>query len=209
MTDTPQEPHERQLRRAALAADPVAQFAAWYEEACARVPLLPNAMALATATLDGVPSARMVLLKDFDESGFVFFTNYESRKCRELDSNPKAELLFYWGELERQVRISGRVSKVTQEESREYFRTRPRDSQIAAWASRQSEVIESRDALQRAFDEIAARYEGREVMLPPFWGGYRVAPSQVEFWQGRPGRLHDRFRYTRQRDGWTIERLSP
>ncbi len=210
MSEIIKESEEPSLRRRDLAPDPFLQFGKWYEEAVNCVPKLPNAMTLATATRDGRVSARMVLLKDFDHSGFVFYTNYESRKCRELEENPFASLVFYWAELDRQIRIAGRVHRVTREESGDYFTTRPRESQIAAWASEQSAVIESRDALEKKFGELAARYEGREVPLPPFWGGYRLDAEEIEFWQNRPGRLHDRFRYQRQSDGaWLIERLSP
>jgi pyridoxamine 5'-phosphate oxidase len=209
MSEIIKETDEPSLRRRDLAPDPFHQFGKWYEEAISAVAKLPNAMTLATATKDGLVSARMVLLKDFDHRGFVFYTNYESRKCRELEENPFATLIFYWAEVDRQVRISGRVDRVTREESQEYFQTRPRESQIAAWASEQSAVIESRDALEKKFREYAARYEGREVPLPPFWGGYRLDAEEMEFWQSRTGRLHDRFRYRRQRDEWIIERLSP
>ena len=210
MSEIIKESDEPSLRRRDLAPDPFTQFGKWYEEAINSVPKLPNAMTLATATRDGRVSARMVLLKDFDYRGFVFYTNYESRKCRELEENPFASLVFYWAELDRQVRITGRVDRVTREESREYFKTRQRESQIAAWASEQSAVIESRAALEKKFDEHTARNEGREVPLPPFWGGYRMDAEEMEFWQSRPGRLHDRFRYRRQADGdWIIERLSP
>ena len=210
MNEPISETSEPSLRRRDLDPDPVVQFGRWYEEAINSVPKLPNAMTLATATTDGRVSARMVLLKDFDHRGFVFYTNYESRKCRELESNPQATLVFYWAELDRQVRITGRVRRTTREESAEYFSTRPRESQIAAWASEQSAVIESRDFLKKKFDEHAVRFEGHDVPLPPFWGGYRLEAEEVEFWQSRTGRLHDRFRYRRQSDNaWLIERLSP
>ncbi len=190
--------------------DPIKQFAKWYEEAEAAGVKLPNAMTLATATKDGEPSARMVLLKGFDDGGFVFFTNYESRKGRELDENPRAALVFYWSEFDRQVRISGGIEKVSRAESEDYFHTRPVDSQLSAWASNQSRVISSREALEEKMRELMAQYEGGEVPLPPHWGGYRLAPASIEFWQNRPGRLHDRLRYTLQQNGeWLIERLSP
>lgn len=189
--------------------DPVAQFARWFEEAVAAAVAEPNAMTLATATRDGVPSARVVLLKGFDERGFVFYTNYESQKGRELAENPAAALVFYWPELERQVRILGRVARVSREESERYFRTRPRGSQLGAWASRQSAVIGGREALEAELQRRAAEFGEGEIPAPPFWGGFRVAPSTCEFWQGRPDRLHDRLRYTPQPGGgWLLERLS-
>lgn len=196
------------LTEAAVERDPIAQFALWYEEACAVEKPLPHAAALATATRGGVPSVRMVLLKGFDAHGFVFFTNYLSRKGRELAKNDRASLLFYWGTLERQVRIEGRVSKIPARESDEYFRTRPRGSQLSACASPQSEVIAGRAALESHY-AAAARYRD-EVERPPHWGGYRLVPAMLEFWQGRADRLHDRIRYRRARSGpWRIERLAP
>ncbi len=190
--------------------DPFNQFRKWFERALAEVSKLPNAMTLATATADGVPSARVVLLKDFDERGFVFYTNYESDKGRTLDENPAAALVFYWAELDRQVRISGPVTKTTRAESDEYFHTRPIDSQLGAWASNQSRVIDGRDVLEKRMGELVKKYESKNVPLPPYWGGYRVSPTVVEFWQNREGRLHDRIRYRLLDDGrWLIERLSP
>lgn len=190
-------------------SSPFLQFEKWFREAEAAVPILPNAMTLATASTEGVPSARVVLLKDFDERGFVFYTNYESPKGRELDDNSVAALCFYWPELGRQVRISGTVSRTTRDESEAYFHTRPADSQLGAWASNQSEVISGRDVLEARMDELVREYEGKQVPLPPYWGGYRLAPSIVEFWQSRPSRLHDRLRYTRVESEWVIERLAP
>jgi pyridoxamine 5'-phosphate oxidase len=191
-------------------ADPIKQFARWFTDAEAAGLKLPNAMTLATATADGVPSARVVLLKEFDRDGFVFYTNYESQKGRELDENPRAALCFYWPELDRQVRITGSVTTTSREESESYFHTRPVDSQLGAWASRQSAVISSRDVLEQRMRELVRQYEGGEVPLPPYWGGYRLAPYAIEFWQNRLSRLHDRLRYTRQADGtWLVERLSP
>lgn len=170
----------------------------------------PNAMTLATATPDGKPSARIVLLKSFDHQGFVFYTNYESQKGQELDNNPQAALLFCWLELERQVRIEGSVERVTPAESKAYFQSRPRESQIGAWASPQSRVIEGRFVLEEKVQELATTFKYDAVLpLPAFWGGYRVRPDVVEFWQGRESRLHDRIRYTREKIGWTIERLAP
>lgn len=190
--------------------DPIKQFARWYADVEAAGLKLPNAMTLATATRDGEPSARMVLLKGFDTEGFVFFTNYESRKARELGENPRAALVFYWTEFDRQVRITGGIEKVSREESEIYFHTRPVDSQLSAWASKQSRVISSREVLEAKMRELIVEYEGGEVPLPPHWGGYRLAPASIEFWQNRPGRLHDRLRYTLQQNGeWLIERLSP
>lgn len=190
-------------------ADPFKQFQKWFERALAAGSKLPNAMTLATATARGVPSARMVLLKDFDERGFVFYTNYESDKGRELDENPVAALVFYWAELDRQVRVTGPVTKTSGQESDEYFHTRPIDSQLGAWASNQSRVIAGRDVLEKRMEEMASKYEGKTVPLPPYWGGYRVSPTVIEFWQNREGRLHDRIRYRLADGRWLIERLSP
>lgn len=190
--------------------DPFRQFAVWFDAALAAHLTEPNAMALATATPDGRPSARMVLLKGFDEHGFVWYTNYESRKGNELAANPHAALVFFWAELSRQVRIEGPVTSVAPEESDAYFHSRPRGSQIGAAASHQSQVLPSRELLERHAAELEAQYAGQEVPRPSNWGGYRLAPTLIEFWQGRPNRLHDRLRYRRLEDGsWLIERLSP
>ena len=198
------------LRESSLEPSPFKQFEKWFGEAAAAQPTEPNAMTLATATKDGLPSARMVLLKGFDDLGFVFFTNYESQKGRELEENPQAALVFYWPELERQVRVTGEVSRVTREESEAYFQSRPVGSRLGAWASHQSQVIPNREALEKRLEELTNNYQGRDIPLPPYWGGYRLTPRVIEFWQGRPNRLHDRLRYTRQGDGrWLIERLSP
>jgi pyridoxamine 5'-phosphate oxidase len=199
-----------ELRKRDLDPDPIKQFARWYDRALASELILPNAMTLATATSDGRVSARMVLLKDYDDRGFTFYTNYESQKGRELEENPNTALVFYWSKLDRQVRITGRSRRVSREESEAYFRTRPFDSQLSAWVSKQSRMIENREALEAKMRELTRQYEGEEVPLPPYWGGYRVSPDVIEFWQNRPGRLHDRFRYTRGAAGdWLIERLAP
>jgi pyridoxamine 5'-phosphate oxidase len=182
--------------------DPLRQFAAWFSEAGVSV---PEAVALATATPDGAPSARMVLLKDFGERGFVFYSNYESRKGRELAENPRAALLFYWDPPRRQVRIEGEVGRLGDDESRAYFLTRPLGAQLSAWASRQSEVVESRRALEEAVEQL----RGRELGAPPHWGGYVLLPRVYEFWQHRDDRLHDRLRYRRDDSEWTMERLAP
>ena len=221
------------LRRSDLDADPIAQFKKWFDQAagarasgrvrkfCIRLykalllatgaePMDLTAMTLATADKQGRPSARVVLLKGVDQRGFVFFTNYDSRKGQELAENPQAALVFYWSDQERQVCIAGEVSKLPPAESDAYFKTRPRGSRVAAWASQQSAVIRDRAALEEKWQQMEAQYAGQEVPRPPFWGGYLLSPTRIEFWQGRPNRLHDRFRYTRQPDNtWLIERLSP
>jgi pyridoxamine 5'-phosphate oxidase len=198
----------RPLRRGDLDPDPLRQFAGWYEEA-QRVVDFPEAVALATATADGRPSVRMVLAKSFDDRGFRFHTAHGSRKARELAATGWGALLFYWHPLGRQVRIEGQVERVGDDESEQYFRTRPRGGQIAAWASAQSEVIGSREELEARVGELEREFEGREVPLPPHWGGYRLEPGLWEFWQHRDSRLHDRFRYRRESGRWLIERLSP
>jgi len=191
--------------------DPIVEFARWFAEAQEAEVLEVNAMTLATATAAGVPSARIVLLKAFDERGFVFFTDYRSRKGGELEANPRAALVFYWGELERQVRITGGVVVTSREESEEYFRSRPLGSRLGAWASHQSRVIPGRTALEQDLRDVEERYGDGEVPLPPHWGGYRLVPDAIEFWQGRESRLHDRIRYVRESGGkgWRVERLSP
>jgi len=189
--------------------DPIAQFQAWFSDAVdAKLPL-PEAMTLATATPDGKPSARMVLLKQVDDEGFVFFTNYNSAKAAQLDANPFAALVFYWSQLDRQVRVEGSVVRTSAEESRDYFKTRPRESQIGAWASAQSEAISGRDVLEQRAQELEAQYRDREIDCPEYWGGYRLKPERIEFWKSRIGRLHDRILYQWGSDGWTITRLAP
>jgi pyridoxamine 5'-phosphate oxidase len=197
------------IPEAADDADPIELFVAWFEAARESGILLPESVALATSTPDGVPSVRMVLLKDVDARGFVFFTNYESQKAREIEANPRAALCFHWAVLQRQVRVAGRVTRVAPEESEAYFATRGRGSQIGAWASRQSERLPSRDDLERRAREAEERFSGGEVPLPPFWGGYRLDPARIEFWQGRADRLHDRLVFRRERDGWATQRLYP
>jgi pyridoxamine 5'-phosphate oxidase len=221
------------LRRGDLEADPIAQFKKWFDQAtgarssgrvrkfCIKVykslllatgaeQMDLTAMTLATADKQGRPSARVVLLKAVDQRGFIFYTNYDSRKGHDLAENPQAALVLYWSEQERQVCIAGEVSKLTPAESEAYFKSRPRGSRLAAWASQQSTVIRDRAVLEAKWQQIETQYTGQEVPCPPFWGGYLLSPARIEFWQGRPNRLHDRFCYTRQPDKtWLIERLSP
>jgi pyridoxamine 5'-phosphate oxidase len=197
------------LAEADVDADPVVQFGRWFEQAEQGGLLEPHAMTLATATPDGRPSARMVLLRGFDQRGFCFYTNYQSRKGDELAANPRAALVFWWDKLERQVRIEGRVERTSRAESEDYFSSRPPGSQLSAAASPQSRVIDGRATLERRVTELATGQRDGQVPLPEFWGGYRLAHEVVEFWQGRPNRLHDRLRYRRAGSGWKLERLAP
>jgi len=199
----------KELSKSSVSRNPFEQFGVWMTEAIDSQLHEPTAMTLSTVDAECRPSARVVLLKEFSESGFVFFTNYESKKSRDLLANPNASLLFFWPELERQVAIVGTAEKIPVEESAAYFRTRPVGSQIGAWASKQSSVIESREVLERAVAELEARFDGKEVPLPDFWGGFRVTPRRFEFWQGRPSRLHDRICYELVGGKWKIYRLSP
>jgi pyridoxamine 5'-phosphate oxidase len=189
--------------------DPIKQFQLWFNDAFAAGLPMPEAMTLATATPDGKPFARMVLLKQVDDDGFVFFTNYRSAKAEQLDANPYAALVFYWAKLDRQVRVEGSVVRTSAQESCDYFKTRPRESQIGAWASAQSEAIDSRDVLEQRAHELEALYLDREIDCPEFWGGYRLKPERIEFWKSRVGRLHDRILYQRDATGWSITRLAP
>ena len=197
------------LDRDALDDNPVQQFQLWFEDARKAGLLEPNAMSLATTGTDGMPDLRTVLLKYFDEQGFVFYTNYGSRKAREMEENPQAALLFPWISLNRQVRIQGAVERVSKAESLRYFASRPRGSQIGAWVSQQSQVITSRGLLEQKVAEIKQKFGDGEVPLPGFWGGYRIVPQRIEFWQGRPSRLHDRFEYVKEGDAWHVQRLQP
>jgi pyridoxamine 5'-phosphate oxidase len=198
------------LDRDDLDDDPIQQFEEWFGYACETVPLDPNAVTLSTVDSDNRPASRTVLLKSFDERGFVFYTNYESSKARHIEGNPHVCLLFFWSDAARQVKIRGTAEKVSAKESLAYFLSRPRGSQIGAWVSAQSSVISSRSLLEAKFQEIKQKFHDREVPLPSFWGGYRVVPAEIEFWQGRRNRLHDRFLYTKQADdSWSIERLAP
>lgn len=198
------------LNKAALNRDPFKQFETWFTEACEAQIELPNAMSLATASKAGEPTLRTVLLKTFDQNGFVFFTNYASEKSKQIEENRHVAILFPWLALERQVKIIGAASKISTTESIQYFMTRPRGSQIGAWVSHQSKIISSRKVLETAFKKAQKRFADGEVPLPGFWGGYRIVPNIFEFWQGRPDRLHDRFIYTHQSDlSWRIDRLAP
>ena len=210
IADLRREYKSRALVESEASDDPFRQFAQWFDEAVQASLVEVNAMTLATSSPAGEPAARIVLLKGFDDRGFVFFTNYESAKGRDLESNPRASLLFFWSELERQVRITGAVSRVSTEESTAYFHSRPFDSQVGAWASPQSRVLPNRESLEARQAELLDAHDGKVVPLPPYWGGYRVVPERIEFWQGRQSRLHDRLLYTKRDDGtWSRARLAP
>jgi pyridoxamine 5'-phosphate oxidase len=204
----PRRPDMPALHRSALSEDPIEQFRDWFERAEREVPL-PHAMTLATVDATGAPDARMVLLKGFGSEAFRFFTNFESTKGRQLEAAPRAALVLYWRELDRQVRVRGPVERLPDAESDEYFASRPRDSQVGAWASPQSRTLPDRSALDARVTEAEERFSRGDVPRPPFWGGYALRPEQIEFWQGQAGRLHDRFLYTREDAGWWLQRLAP
>ncbi len=198
-----------ELSETSIDANPIEQFGNWFDDAVQLKLLDLNAMTLATVDEKNNPQARIVLLKQFDEKGFVFYTNYNSDKSSQLKKNPKAALVIYWAEMERQIRIVGKVEKTTLKESINYFKSRPIDSQIGAWASDQSHVVEIREIIELAFKEMKLKFKNKKIPLPPFWGGYRVVPETIEFWQGRKNRLHDRILYTRKNEKWIIQRLMP
>lgn len=200
---------QKALVESEVCENPIDQFMEWFEQALSTDMVDPNAMTLATATKEGIPSSRIVLLKGVDKKGFRFYTNYKSRKARELEENPQAALCFYWPPLERQVRIEGDVKKLSHQDSEAYFQQRPRLSQLGAWASNQSSELESRGELETKFEEIKKRFENKEVPLPDFWGGYLLQPTRIEFWQGRKSRMHDRICYKKGGQGWKIVRLAP
>ncbi|MFA6596328.1 MAG: pyridoxamine 5'-phosphate oxidase [Ignavibacteriaceae bacterium] len=198
-----------ELNETHIRQDPIEQFENWFNDSIHAKIYEPNAMTLATSSGDGLPNARIVLLKGFDKNGFVFYTNYESHKGQELEYNPKVALLFFWKELARQVRIKGKVEKISRKESDEYFHSRPKESQLGAWASNQSSEIPDRKFLEERFKTLQKKFGGKEIPLPPHWGGYRVVPFEIEFWQGRENRLHDRIVYRLVENDWKISRLSP
>jgi pyridoxamine 5'-phosphate oxidase len=198
------------LDREDLTGDPIEQFEDWFRYACETVPMDPNAFSVSTVDSEGRPSSRTVLLKYFDEKGFVFFTNYASKKAEQIDVNPNVSMLFFWSDAARQVKIRGKAERIPASETLKYFIARPRGSQIGAWVSAQSSIISSRSLLENKFQEMKQKFSNKEIPLPSFWGGYRVVPEVVEFWQGRRNRLHDRFQFTKQDDdSWSIERLAP
>jgi pyridoxamine 5'-phosphate oxidase len=200
---------QKPLVESDVCENPIDEFMEWFEQALSTDMADPNAMTLATATREGVPSSRIVLLKGVDEQGFRFYSNYKSRKARELAENPRAALCFYWPSLERQIRIEGKVQKLSQDDSEAYFQQRPRLSQIGAWASKQSSKLSSRDELEEKFEEMKKRFENKEIPLPDFWGGYLLKPTVIEFWQGRESRMHDRIRYEKEGQEWKTARLAP
>ncbi len=209
ISDTRKEYTRTGLTRKDLNESPFLQFETWFKQAQASQHPYANAMSLATAGSDGMPQVRTVLLKLFDEQGFVFFTNYSSDKAKQLSENPQASLLFHWLELERQVRVSGKVERISAAESMKYFASRPRGSQLGAWCSDQSQIITSRSLLEAQWQKMKQKFSDGEIPLPDFWGGYRIIPTRIEFWQGRSNRLHDRFEYRCLDDGWDINRLAP
>jgi pyridoxamine 5'-phosphate oxidase len=198
-----------ELNETSVDKNPFVQFTKWYECVLNSKLNEPTSMMLSTADVNGNPSARIVLLKDIDESGFIFYTNYGSRKGKDLKENPKAALTFFWDELRRQIRIEGRIEKISRESSKEYFSSRPHESQIGAWVSEQSSVIPNREILENKFDELEEKFGNKEIPLPEFWGGYKVIPNYFEFWQGRENRLHDRICYNKENDEWKIFRIAP
>lgn len=209
LADLRNEYTKAELSEADVNSNPIEQFKKWFSEASiAQVPE-PNAVSVATVSAEGRPSSRIVLLKGYDESGFVFFTNYESRKGREIIQNPYVSLLFFWPELERQIRIEGKAEKISTKESMNYFFSRPIGSQLGAWASAQSAIIEGRSILEKKMSELKVKFQGKEVPFPAFWGGFKVVPETIEFWQGRKSRLHDRIQFAKTNSGWKISRLSP
>lgn len=198
------------LKKSEISKDPIKQFSVWFDEAVDAIKTDPNAMLLSTVSKEGKPSCRTVLLKGYDENGFIFYTNYTSRKARHIEENPEVSLTFYWPGLMRQVHIEGKAEKVSAEKSDSYFNTRPSSSRLSAWASHQSEKVEDREQLEKQLKEVEKRFAGKEIPRPPHWGGYSVKPERIEFWQGRLNRLHDRICYTQQKNGeWEFERLSP